>query len=552
MTTTTASDKTFGRDVLGASVPVLVEFSAAASPSNAALNELSTDMATKLKVVKVDVGCYPNLKDEYGVRGLPALVLFKHGKPVARMVGSRHSKTELEEWINGALILALATRRTAAGRAAAEFKLANGMQIIVIPDDRVPAVTHLVWYKVGSAHEPRDFQGLARFVGHLSFKSLNKIANGDAARAITRLGGNTNARFSRYASVYWQRLASAGIETTMRMETERMLGLHLNDEEVATERQVLLELRSSSVDLHPDSRLVEKLEASLYRTHTYNLPSAAMAQEINRLSREDVLRFHNLHYAPNNAILVVAGDVTPDTVLRLAGETYGKIPANPDVDLKVPGTVKAAMRPIMARVEVEAETSATGRLRRWYAVPVYGEAPPGDTEALQVLAEILAGGIGSKLYRNLVIGDKIATSVAGGYYCAVPDRAELRLALIADGCDLSALEAGVDQTIEGIRRHGVSQAELQLAKRSLVANFILRSSDQFELAHRHALGAALLRTAKDVEDWPAAISRVCAADVLRVARDYVVSRRSVTGHLLPKRDRHRRRAGSATGQRSVV
>lgn len=181
MTTTTASDKTFGRDVLGASVPVLVEFSAADSPSNAALNELSTDMATKLKVVKVDVGCYPNLKDEYGVRGLPALVLFKHGKPVARMVGSRHSKTELEEWINGALILALATRRTAAGRAAAEFKLANGMQIIVIPDDRVPAVTHLVWYKVGSAHEPRDFQGLARFVGHLSFKSLNKIANGDHA-----------------------------------------------------------------------------------------------------------------------------------------------------------------------------------------------------------------------------------------------------------------------------------------------------------------------------------------------------------------------------------
>jgi zinc protease len=537
------SDQTFGREVLGAALPVLVEFSAEHAPFNATLDSLSAELAGKLKIVKVDVDRHPDLRTEYGVRGLPALILFKHGKPVARRLGGLASKSELAEWVNGALILALATRRTSASRSATEFKLANRLHVVVIPDNRAPVVTQLVWYKVGTAAEPKDFSGLVRFLEHLSFKSLNKITGGDYTRSIARTGGETNGRCDRGATTYWQRVPRDQLRMVMELEADRMANLRLTDEEVATEREVILEMRHSSIDLEPNARLAEKMRAALYRAHTYRLQSIDLANEISRLTRDDVLRFHKLHYAPNNAILVVSGDVTAEEVKQLATETYGQVPANPDFDrhLVGRGRLKVPPQTEVRRVTLEDPRADTARFRRNYAVPAFDTALAGEMEALDVLAKVLAGGTASRLYRKLVIDGKVATFVSGTYLSNGSNSGELALSVVANANDLEAVEAAVDEAIEDIRLNGVSQEEVRCAKKSLMAEYIFSGGDQLDLARRHARAAAAGRTIKDLEDWLAAISRVSAADVRKVAKTYVVPRHSVTGWLSARRDSKRAR-----------
>jgi hypothetical protein len=326
MSAVAVSDKSFGPEVLVATMPVLVEFTAGRAPANAALSELAQDLGGKIKVARVDVQAYPTLREEYGVRGLPALILFKHGKPIARRVGSLSSKADLVEWIDGAFILALATRRAAA-RSATAFNLANGLQVVVIPDHRAPLVTQMVWYKAGSADEPKDCAGLARFVSHLSFRSLNRIAGGNYNKAIWRMGGLANGNVNSAGSVYWQRVPRDKLKLMMVMEADRMARLDLTDDDVAIERQVVLERRSST-ETGPNARLVEMMNAA-HRTH--RLPTIDLASAIARLCREDALDFHKSHYGPNNAVLVVSGDVTAEGVKLLAEETFGRVPANADV-----------------------------------------------------------------------------------------------------------------------------------------------------------------------------------------------------------------------------
>jgi zinc protease len=537
MAVETVTDKTFGREVLAATRPVLVEFTSAQAPVNASLDAVNA-LQGNVKIARVDVNQHPDLKDEYGVRGLPTLILFKHGKPLARRVGGTPSTVELVEWIDGALVLALATRRTAAARSATDFKLANGLHVIVIPDKRAPVVTQLVWYKVGTASEPKDYFGLARFLEHLSFKSLNKITGGDYARSIARFGGENNAHCSIAATTYWQRVPRDQLETVMALEADRMAHLRVTADEVATEREVILEQRRANIDLRPDARLAEKTLAALYRAHTYRSRPAELAHEVSGLSLDDVLAFHKQHYAPNNAVVAISGDVTPDEVKRLTAETYGRIAANPEFDRSLIGRGKAKVPPQteVRRVVLEDPSADTARFRRSYAVPAYGAAPAGDAEALDVLAKVLAGGIASRLYRKLVIDDRVAAAVTGMYRNNGAGLGELTLSVVANAGDLKSVEAAVDETIEDLRKNGISLEELRCAKKSLMADYIFGGGDQLDLVHRHARAAASRRTLKDIEDWPAAISRVSADDVRSVAKTYLVPRHSVTGWLSAKRD----------------
>jgi zinc protease len=215
-------------------------------------------------------------------------------------------------------------------RRATEFTLSNGMQVVVIPDHRAPVVTHMVWYRVGAADEPRGKSGIAHFLEHLMFKSTEKIASGEFSRIVSRMGGQDNAFTSQDATAYFQRIHKDRLGEVMAMEADRMVNLRLTEHEVLTERDVILEERRSRVENNPQAVLDEQMNAVLYYSHTYGIPVIGWEHEIARLTREDALSFYKHHYAPNNAILVVSGDVTPEEVRRLAEETYGKIPANPD------------------------------------------------------------------------------------------------------------------------------------------------------------------------------------------------------------------------------
>src|SRR5262249_22203763 len=212
-----------------------------------------------------------------------------------------------------------------------EFKLDNGLQVIVVPDHRAPVVTHYVWYRVGSADEPTGVSGVAHFLEHLMFKSTDKIASGAFSKVIAKLGGQDNAFTNYDVTGYYQRIAKDRLKTVMEMEADRMVNLRLTEREVATEREVILEERRSRTENNPSAILSEQMSAALYQNHPYRIPIIGWMHEMAKLSREDALAFYKRFYAPNNAVVVVAGDVSVDEVKSLAEAAYGSLKPNADI-----------------------------------------------------------------------------------------------------------------------------------------------------------------------------------------------------------------------------
>src|SRR5262245_32466436 len=225
--------------------------------------------------------------------------------------------------------VAAAVGEAYASERVSEFKLANGLTVVVIPDHRAPVVTQMVWYKVGAADEPPGSSGIAHFLEHLMFKGTDKIPTGQFSKIVAKNGGEDNAFTNHDVTAYFQRVAKDRLPLVMRMEADRMENLRLSEEDVKTERDVILEERRSRVDNDPGSILQEQMMAALYANHPYGIPIIGWEHEIAALNRDDALSYYRRFYAPNNAILVVAGDVEPDEVQKLAEETYGKLAPNP-------------------------------------------------------------------------------------------------------------------------------------------------------------------------------------------------------------------------------
>ncbi|MBN9276698.1 MAG: insulinase family protein, partial [Hyphomicrobium sp.] len=217
------------------------------------------------------------------------------------------------------------------GPRATEFTLPNGLMVVVVPDNRAPVVTHMIWYRVGAADEPPGTSGIAHFLEHLMFKATEKIGTGEFSKIVSRLGGQDNAFTAQDITAYFQRVSKDRLPKVMEMEADRMVNLKLDEKEVLTERDVILEERRSRVENNPSAILDEQMGAALYLAHPYRIPVIGWEHEMAKLSRDDAMKFYKRFYAPNNAILVVTGDVTPEEVRKLAEATYGKIPRNPNV-----------------------------------------------------------------------------------------------------------------------------------------------------------------------------------------------------------------------------
>src|ERR1700754_541130 len=213
----------------------------------------------------------------------------------------------------------------------ASFTLANGLQVVVIPDRRTPVVTQMIWYKVGSADETPGKSGLAHFLEHLMFKGTEKHPAGEFSQTVLRIGGNENAFPSYDYTGYFQRVPRDQLEKMMEFEADRMTGLILKDENVLPERDVVLEEYNMRVANNPEARLNEQIMAALYLNHPYQRPVIGWHQEIEKLDREDALAFYRRFYAPNNAILVIAGDTDVNEVRPMVEQTFAKVPAQPDI-----------------------------------------------------------------------------------------------------------------------------------------------------------------------------------------------------------------------------
>lgn len=415
---------------------------------------------------------------------------------------------------------------------ATEFSLQNGMKVVVVEDHRAPVVTHMVWYRVGAADEPPGVSGIAHFLEHLMFKSTEKIPNGEFSKIVARLGGQDNAFTGHDVTAYFQRIAKDRLATVMEMEADRMVNLRLEEKEVLTERNVILEERRSRTDNNPSAILDEQMNATLYMSHPYGLPVIGWEHEMAKLSRDDALTFYKRFYAPNNAILVVTGDITPDELRPLAEATYGRLPANAEVKARPRAQEPPHRAP--RRVELKDPRAGKPSFHRSYLAPAYLTAETGEAEALDLLMKVVASGSTSRIYKRLVVEDKVASSTGGYYSGSGRDSGKISVyAVPVDGVTLDKVEAALDKVLAEIRAGGITAAELERAKKSYLAEYIYESDNQASLARRYGWSLTVGRSVKDIEEWPDKIAKVTLEDTAKAAAKYLDLRRSVTGTLLP-------------------
>jgi zinc protease len=419
----------------------------------------------------------------------------------------------------------------AAGPEVSDFKLDNGLELVVIPDHRVPVVTHMVWYKVGSADETPGKSGLAHFLEHLMFKGTAKHPPGEFSQVVAHAGGQENAFTSYDYTGYYQRVPSANLKTVMEFEADRMTGLTLTDALVLPEREVILEEQNQRVGNNPRARLSEQIEAALFLNHPYGKPVIGWRHEMERLSRDDAVAFYKRFYGPNNAVVVIAGDVDAPQALAFAKDTYGKVAPRSDI----PPRMRPQEPPPVA---VRSLTMADPRvempiMQRDYLTPSYHTAKAGTSEALEVLAHILGSGNNSRLYEALVVDQKIAVS-AGAYYDsgAADDSRFTVYGGPREGISLPQLETAVDGVISAVAEKGVTDEELQRVKTRLIADAVYAHDSQASMARWYGSSLATGSTVADVASWPDRIRKVTADEVREAARQWLQKQRSVTGYLI--------------------
>jgi zinc protease len=413
-----------------------------------------------------------------------------------------------------------------------EFRLANGLQVVVIPDHRAPVVTQMIWYKVGAADEPPGSSGIAHFLEHLMFKGTDKIPTGQFSKIIAKNGGEDNAFTNHDVTSYFQRVAKDRLATIMEMEADRMVNLRLTADDVKTERDVILEERRSRVDNDPGSILQEQMMAALYANHPYGIPIIGWEHEIAALDREDALSYYERFYAPENAILIIAGDVEPGEVKALAERTFGKLAPHG----KITARTRPKEPPHYAPVKVTLEDPRAGRttVQRYYLSPSYSTAKPGEAEAIDLFMRIAAMGPTSRIYKRLVIEQKKAANAGGWFSDTGLDGGRLGFyAIAAEKVTAEELEQAIDGVLAELAETGVTQEELDRARNAFLADFVYTTDSQSRMARHYGWRLATGQSVADVEAWPERLKQVTAEDVREVARKYLVEKNSVTGYLLP-------------------
>ncbi len=412
-----------------------------------------------------------------------------------------------------------------------EFTLENGMKVVVIPDRRAPVVTHMVWYKVGAADEASGKSGIAHLLEHLLFKGTKKIAPGEFSKIISRNGGQDNAFASQDFTGYFQRISKDRLEMVMEMEADRMQNLVFTEKDIVTERDVVKEERRTRTDNKPTALLSEQMSAALYTAHPYGIPVIGWMSEVEKLNRQDALDFYRKFYTPSNAILVVAGDVTAEQVIKLAKKHYGALK-----NTATPGPRLRTMepKPIAARrVIMRDKRASSPYIMRQYLAPSYTTAKGNEAMALDILTEIIGSGTTSRMYKKMVIEDKMAVSTGSWYSGGQMDYGTFGFyGVPASGSTPEKLEKSIDAIIAEVLEKGVTQKELDRARKVLQAETVYLLDSQSSLAR--VFGRALVSglTVSDVINWDDNLNSVTLEDIKTAAAGVLQIRRSVTGILL--------------------
>jgi zinc protease len=415
-------------------------------------------------------------------------------------------------------------------------RLANGLEVVVVPDRRAPVVTHMVWYKNGAADDPIGKSGIAHFLEHLMFKGTKAWPAGDFSKIVAGFGGQENAFTSFDYTAYFQRVPKAHLGDMMGYEADRMMGLSFDEDVVAPERNVVLEERRMRVDADPSAQLGEEFMGALFLHHPYGLPVIGWEHEIEGLTRDDAFNYYRRFYTPSNAILVVAGDTDIATVTKLAEDHYGKVAgfAEGPVRLRPREPLgRAARRVALADPRVQQPA-----FRRGWVTPSYPSAQRdglGDEAfALDLATAILGDGPTSRLYRAVVMEAEVAAHLQVYYWGSLMDAGLVQVAASPrPGIALETVEATLDRALLEFLDSGPTEAELLRARTRLVADTIYSRDSQSSLAQMFGASLAVGESVADVLAWPARLESVGAEAVLAAARRYLQPGRAVTGLLTP-------------------
>ena len=409
------------------------------------------------------------------------------------------------------------------------FTLDNGLQVVVIPDRRAPVATHMIWYKVGSADEPEGQSGVAHFLEHLMFKGTTAYPDGAFSKMVAERGGQENAFTSTDYTAYYQKVAKEHLPLMMKLEADRMQNLILTDDVVAPERDVVLEERRMRVDSEPGSRLREALTAVLFVNHPYGSPVIGWQSEIEALNKEAAIAFYDRFYTPNNAVVVIAGDVDVETVRELAAETYGMVPRRAE-----PGArIRPAEPPIAGerRVAVSDPRVRQESVSQTWIVPSQTTGSGRAPEALDILSYILGEGPSSRLHKALVLDQEAALSAGAFYSGGGLDHGRFGVyATPRPGHSLEEVERLIAEELKKLLETGVSEEEVERARNSMIASAIYAQDNQAGLARLFGGALASGQTIEDVQTWPSQIAAVTPEDVIDAARTYLKGL-PVTGEL---------------------
>jgi zinc protease len=425
----------------------------------------------------------------------------------------------------------------------ATFTLPNGLQVVVIQDHRTPVVTQMIWYKVGSADETPGKSGLAHFLEHLMFKGTAKHPEGEFTKTVQKIGGEENAFTSTDYTGYFQRIPHEKLPLMMEFEADRMTGLILKDENVLPERDVVLEEYNMRVANNPEARLNEQIMAALYLNHPYHRPVIGWHHEIEQLNREDALAFYHRFYAPNNAILVIAGDTDVNEVRPLVEKNFGRIPAQPDIPAKRirPQEPEQVAPRTVTLADPHVEQPA---IKRYYLVPSATTAQAGESPALDVLAQLMGGGSNSYLYRALVVDHPLAVAASAAYQGTALDPSQFSISAAPQpGVEFSQVEQAIDNVISDIDKNPIRAEDLERVKTQLIAEAIYAQDSQATMARWYGGALTTGSSIEDIRSWPDRIRAVTAEQVRAVAQKWLDKKRSVTGYLIkdttPKREEKR-------------
>ncbi len=407
-----------------------------------------------------------------------------------------------------------------------ESRLENGLKVLTIENPVSPTASLQVWYRVGSRNESTGITGVSHIFEHMMFKGTEKHPTGVFDRIIQENGMSNNAFTSHDFTAYFENMASDRLEIAFDLESDRMQGLRLDSEEFESEISVIRNERRQTVEDPPFGLITEEVESAVYRVHPYRWPVIGWMSDLESISLEQVKRYYGVYYRPNNATLVVAGDVTHDHVLDLAGRYFGAIPAGPAVpEVAVAEPEQRGERIVKVRKDVQLPGVIVA-----YRVP---ESTHGDSPALNVAEYVLFRGRSSRLYQRLIYRESLATDLTGGFYIRRDPSIFFVRSAAQPGVAVERLRAAIVETLEGLASAPPTERELEKARNQLEADFVFAQEHNFELGQQ--LGAEECRSSwRDAFRFHDACLAATAEDVARAAGAHFQERGRTTGYLIPE------------------